>query len=207
VGLALTDFLLRKTGQKWDSVSYDGITVDMPDHESFDIFRREGLRTKMLKQEDLNCSDEEFMDKLGLIADGKLKRAAVLLFYRHPERLFTGAYVKIGKFGEGPDLLYEDTVEGSLMIMADRTINTIYLKYLKAAISYDKDARVETYPFARTAVRKAFFNALIHSKRHEGNQIQIKIRDTEMSISDSCYFPEGIFFIGRFIAYPDYTIK
>ena len=31
VGSALTDFLLRKTGQKWDAVPYDGITVDMLD--------------------------------------------------------------------------------------------------------------------------------------------------------------------------------
>ena len=49
---------------------------------------------------------------------------------------------------------------------------------------------METYPFARAAVREAFFIALIHSKRQEGNPIQIKIRDTEMSISNSCSFPE-----------------
>lgn len=41
--------------------------------------------------------------------------------------------------------------------------------YLKAAISYDKDVRVETYPFARAAIREAFFNALVHSKWQEGN--------------------------------------
>ena len=191
VGSALTDFLLRKTGAKWDSVPYDGITVDMLDQESFDIFRREALRTKRLTQEDLDCSNEELLDKLGLLVEGKLKRAAILLFYRHPERLFTGAYVKIGKFGDGPDLLYEDTIEGSLMIMADRAIDTIYLKYLKAAVSYDKDVRVETYPFARAALREAFFNALVHSKWQEGNPIQIKIRDNEIFISNSCSFPEG----------------
>ena len=191
VGAALTDFLLRKTGQKWDAVPYDGITVDMLDHESFEIFRREALRTKRLHQEDLNCTNAELLDKLGLILDGKLKRAAILLFYRHPERLFTGAYVKIGKFGDGPDLLYEDTVEGSLMIMADRTVDLIYLKYLKAAISYEKEVRVETYPFAREAIREAVFNALVHSKWQEGNPIQIKIRDMEMRISNSCSFPEG----------------
>ena len=63
--------------------------------------------------------------------------------------------------------------------------------YLKAAISYDKDVRVETYPFARAAIREAFFNALVHSKWQEGNPIQIKIRDNEIFISNSCSFPEG----------------
>lgn len=46
--------------------------------------------------------------------------------------------------------------------MADRVIDLIYLKYLKAAISYHNETRVETYPFARDAVREAVFNALIH---------------------------------------------
>ena len=78
---------MRKTGSKWDSVPYDGITVEMLDQESFDIFRREALRTNRLSQEDLDCSNEELLDKMGLLVDGKLKRAAILLFYRHPERL------------------------------------------------------------------------------------------------------------------------
>lgn len=51
--------------------------------------------------------------------------------------------------------------------------------------------RVETYPFARAAIREAFFNALVHSKWQEGNPIQIKIRDNEIFISNSCSFPEG----------------
>ena len=43
--------------------------------------------------------------------------------------------MKIGKF-EGSELLYQDEVHGSLLIMADRVIDLIYLKYLKAAVSY-----------------------------------------------------------------------
>lgn len=71
--------------------------------------------------------------------------------------------MKIGKF-EGSDLLYQDEVRGSLLIIADRVIDLIYLKYLKAAISYHKETRVETYPFARDAVREAVFNALQSAK-------------------------------------------
>ena len=59
-------------------------------------------------------------------------------------------------------MLYQDEVHGSLLIMEDRIIDLIYLKYLKATVSYFKETRVETYPFARDAVREAVFNALIH---------------------------------------------
>lgn len=59
--------------------------------------------------------------------------------------------MKIGKF-EGSDLLYQDEIRGSLLIIAGRVIDLIYLKYLKAELSYHKETRVETCPFARDAL-------------------------------------------------------
>ena len=188
-GTALTEFLVKKTGYRWDSVPVDNVTVDELDTESFEIFRKESVRTQRMTQKDIECSNEELLDKLGLIADGQLKRAAVLLFYRNPQRFFTGCYVKIGKFGEGSDLQYQDVVEGSLILMADRVVELIYLKYLKAAISYEKEKRVETYPFAREAVREAVYNALVHCKWEDGIPVQIRIEDNAMYISNSCVFP------------------
>lgn len=142
-GSALTEFLVRKTGYRWDSVPVDNVSVADLDTESFEIFRREAVRTERMTRKDLECTNEELLNKLGLIVDGKLKRAAVLLFYRNPQRFFTGCYVKIGKFGIGSDLRYQDVVEGSLILIADRVVELIYLKYLKASISYDKEVRVE----------------------------------------------------------------
>ena len=101
----------------------------------------------------------------------------MLLFYRNPQRLFTGCYVKIGRFGIGSDLQYQDVVEGSLILIADRVVDLIYLKYLKAKITYENDVRVETYPFAREAVREAVYNALIHCKWEDGIPIQIRIEE------------------------------
>ena len=163
-GSALTEFLVRKTGYRWDAVPVDNVTVSDLDIESFDIFRKEAVRTERMTKRDVECSNEELLEKLGLTTDGKLKRAAVLLFYRNPHRLFTGCYVKIGKFGVGSDLQYQDVIEGSLILIADRVVDLIYLKYLKATITYEKDLRVETYPFAREAIREAVYNALIHCK-------------------------------------------
>lgn len=188
-GSALTEFLVRKTGYRWDAVPVDNVTVSDLDIESFDIFRKEAVRTERMTRRDVECSNEELLEKLGLIIDGKLKRAAVLLFYRNPHRLFTGCYVKIGKFGVGSDLQYQDVIEGSLILIADRVVDLIYLKYLKAAITYEKDVRVETYPFAREAIREAVYNALIHCKWEDGIPVQIRIEDKNMYISNACVFP------------------
>lgn len=188
-GSALTEFLVRKTGYHWDAVPIDHVSVADLDMESFEIFRREAVRTERMTRKDLECTNEDLLNKLGLIVDGKLKRAAVLLFYRNPQRFFTGCYVKIGKFGIGSDLQYQDVVEGSLILIADRVVELIYLKYLKASISYDKEVRVETYPYAREAIREAVYNALIHCKWEDGIPIQVRIEDEAMYISNACVFP------------------
>ena len=98
--------------------------------------------------------------------------------------------MKIGKF-EGSELLYQDEVHGSLLLMADRVIDLIYLKYLKAAISYYKETRVETYPFARDAIREAVYNALIHCNWADNIPIQIRIEDDVMYVSNSSLLPFG----------------
>jgi len=188
-GAALTEFLVSKTGFKWDAVPVDDIVVNDLDKESFDIFRRDVIRSGRMSKEDLDMDNEDLLDSLGLIMDEKLKRAAVMLFYRKPERLISGCFVKIGKFGEGVDLQYQDEVHGSLFIIADRVIELIYLKYLKAVITYDKETRIETYPFPRDGIREAVFNALIHCNWADSIPIQIRIEDEAMYISNSCILP------------------
>lgn len=188
-GAALTEFLLEKTGQHWDAVPVDDISVDDLDNDSLDIFRRESVKNGRMTKSDLKISNAELLDHLDLLVNGKLKRAAVMLFYKKPGRIISGCYVKIGKFGKGSDLQYQDIVEGSLFSIADRVIDLIYTKYLKAAISYDHDVRVETYPFPREGVREAIYNALGHNNYADSVPIQIRIEDEAMYISNNCVLP------------------
>ncbi|MCD7725606.1 MAG: putative DNA binding domain-containing protein [Clostridiales bacterium] len=189
-GAALTQFIREKTGLLWDAVPVDNISIADLDQHSLDIFRREAVKKKRMTKEDLDISNEELLDHLDLLTNGKLKRAAVMLFYNKPGKIITGCYVKIGKFGEGSDLQYQDTVEGSLFDIADRVIDLIYTKYLKAAITYEHDVRVETYPFPREGVREAVYNALGHNNYADSVPIQIRIEDDAMYISNNCILPK-----------------
>ena len=65
------------------------------------------------------------------------------------------------------------------------------LKYLKAKITYEHDRRVETYPFAREAIREAVYNAIAHNCYMFGTPIQIRIEDEAIIISNRCVLPEG----------------
>lgn len=190
-GIALSQFIMKKTGFRWEDVTIDNLTVEELDDESFKIFRREAARSNRMTESELNVSNAELLSKLHLIKDGKLKRSAVLLFYSDPQIVQTGSYVKIGKFGKGADLQYQDVLEGSLITTADKVIDLIYLKYLKAKITYEHDRRVETYPFAREAVREAVYNAIAHNCYMFGTPIQIRIEDEEMIISNRSILPDG----------------
>ena len=123
-GSALTNFLLRKTGKNWDSVPLENVSVEDLDKESFDIFHREAIRSGRMSKDDLKHSNQDLLEKLNLLDGTLLKRAAVLLLHRNPEKWITGSFVKIGFFETDADLRYQDEVHGSLMIQADRGIDS-----------------------------------------------------------------------------------
>lgn len=190
-GIALSEFIMRKMGVRWEDAVVEGIGVDDLDAESFKIFRREALKSNRMSPEDLDISNEELLEKFHLMSDGKLKRSAVMLFYSDPSVIQNGSYVKIGRFTNAVDLQYQDTIEDSLIKIADKVIDLIYLKYLKAKITYEHDRRVETYPYARIAIREAVYNAIIHNCYMFGTPIQIRVENEAIIISNQCFFPEG----------------
>lgn len=190
-GIALSEFIMQKTGFRWEDVTVDDITVDDLDDESFKIFRREALSKKRMTEAELNVSNEELLQKLHLMTDGKLKRSAVLLFYSDPGVVQNGSFVKVGKFDERGRVVYHNDLEESLIVNASKVINLIYQMYLKAKIGYEHDVRVEEYPFAREAIREAVYNAIAHNCYMYGTPIQIRVMDDAITISNSCILPDG----------------
>ena len=190
-GIALTEFIAKKTGVRWEDAVVEDIRVEDLDDESFKIFRREALRSNRMRQEDLDIPNEDLLKKLHLMEGEKLKRSAVLLFYSDPSRVQNGSYVKIGRFGDGADLQYQDTIEDSLIKIADKVIDVIYLKYLKAKITYEHDRRVETYPYARNAIREAVYNAIVHNCYMFGSPVQIRVENESIIVSNRCVLPDG----------------
>ena len=189
-GSELTHFLLEKTGAQWDSVPVDRVTPEELDSISFEIFQREALRNRRMSAEDFDISRRELLQRLELLDEqGRLKRAALLLFHPHPTRWFAGAFIKVGFFQNDAEILYDDTLEGSLFRQADQVIDLIYTKYMRAWISYDGITRVDRYPFPRTAIREAVFNAIIHSDYSSGVPIQIRVYDQKVVIYNQARIP------------------
>lgn len=95
-GAALDQFLLGKQGKHWDSVPVPNVTIEDLKTETFDFFRKKGIKSNRLNDDVLTDSNELLLANLKLTEGKYLKRAALLLFHPDPEKFVTNAYIKIG---------------------------------------------------------------------------------------------------------------
>ena len=131
-GSALTNFLLRKTGKNWDSVPLENVSVEDLDKESFDIFHREAIRSGRMSKDDLKLTNQDLLEKLNLLDGTLMKRAAVLLFHRNPEKWITGSFVKIEFVGAPVQIsIYKDKlyISNDCVFPEDWTADTLMQKH------------------------------------------------------------------------------
>lgn len=190
-GAALDRFLLRKQGKHWDGVPLPYLQVEDLDKSALTHFRALALYSKRLSESALALDDQGLLEKLQLFENGYLKRATALLFHPEPEKFVTGAYVKIGYFGKGHEIRYQDEIHGPLLSQLEQTLETLLLKYLKAWISYDGLQRVETYPVPRPALREALLNAITHKDYSSGTPIQIRVYEDQIILSNTGQLPDA----------------
>jgi ATP-dependent DNA helicase RecG len=190
-GAALDNFLLQKQGRRWDSVPVPNVTITDLKQETFDFFRKKGIRNKRIDEDCIDDTPEQLLDKLKLIEKGYLKRAALLLFHPDPEKFVTGTFVKIGYFESDSDLRFQDEIHGNLFEQVEQTIDILFTKYIKALISYEGIYRIETYEYPKEAVREAVLNAVAHKDYTGGTPIQISVYKDKIMIWNYGQLPEN----------------
>ncbi len=190
-GPALEKFLLNKMGKKWDGVIAHGFSLEDLSHEAIELFRKKTRKSKRVPEEDINETDENLLTAMGLLSNNELKRAAVIAFGKEPEKLITGAYVKIGFFRTDTDLLYQDEIHGSLFTQVEKTMDLLLTKYMKANIAYEGLTRTETYDYPENALREALLNALIHKDYASATPIQISVYKDWLMIWNAGDLPKG----------------
>jgi ATP-dependent DNA helicase RecG len=190
-GVALDKFLLQKQGKRWDSVIVPNITVADLKSETFDFFRKRGIKSNRFDEDVLTDTNELLLENLQLTENNFLKRAAVLLFHSKPEKFVTNAYIKIGYFESDSDLRFQDEIHGNLFEQVEKTMELLFTKYIKALISYEDIYRVETYEYPKEAVREALHNAVAHKDYTGAAPIQISVYKDKIMIWNFGQLPEN----------------
>lgn len=190
-GPALEAFLLRKRGVTWDNLPLPAFSIHDVDDNAVAYFKQLAAKKGRIDKSVLEESKEALMEKLHLTNAGYLTNAAMLLFSKDPEKWQLGAYVKIGFFETDADLLYQDEIHGSLLEQVDKIVELVYLKYMKAKISYAGMQRIERYFVPEDALREAILNALCHKQYQSGVPVQISVYEDKLYIANCGCLPEN----------------
>lgn len=190
-GNSLTEFLLKKSGITWGDVIEENATFDDIDNESVALYLKDAERSKRIPDAG-KLTTEELFSKLNLIKDGKLKRAAIMLFGKNPESFYTHSHVKIGRFvGNEISPRFHEIIEGNIVTLQQKVFEIIETKFIVKNISYEGVHRIETPEFPFPALREAILNALIH-RDYMGNMTQIRIYDDKLQIWNDGKLVEGL---------------
>ena len=191
-GPGLEAFLLKRRGLHWENLPCPRLKMKDITAQAIKRFKDLAIDKGRLDAGVRRERKEEFIANLHLSGPDGLSYAAALLFTERAEKWIPGAYVKIGKFGENEaDLLYHDEVHGSLIEQAEKTLDLIYFKYLKAKIRYENgEQRVEKFPFPREALRELILNALVHKDYASFIPIQISVSDDKLYVANVGTLPE-----------------
>ena len=189
-GPALEAFLLRKRGVTWDNLPIPAFSLQDIDDNAVERFKQLAAKKGRIDKSVLDETKAVLMEKLHLMNGDYLTNAAMLLFSKDPEKWQLGAYVKIGYFETDAELIYQDEIHGSLLEQVDKIVELVYLKYMKARISYENMQRIERYFVPEDALREAILNALCHKQYQSGVPVQISVYEDRLYIANGGCLPE-----------------
>jgi ATP-dependent DNA helicase RecG len=180
----LARHFLNRSGQSWDSlVTPYGIERVQP--EAVVTFAR--LAQKRLPHIDPQ-QPALILENLGLLKDGRLTNAGLLLFGIRPQMHFVQAQLRIGVFRSPTEIVDSHDFGGNLWEQLDgamerfRRLLQVRFEIKVTEPTLEGLARKEVWEYPLDAIREAVINALIHRDYTDTADIQIRVYDDELSI-------------------------
>ena len=193
-GNTLNEFLLKKAGKTWDDVIEEGAGLDDIDDNSIKTFVKDALKSGRMPNDIGELSTVELLEKIRLLDHGKLKRAAIILFGKDPNRFYPNIKVKIGRFGvNDADLRFQEVEEGNIIELLKTVPNQLNYKFFTKPIDFEGLLRIEKDEYPVAAVREMLLNALVH-RSYMGSMIQMRVYDNKLNIWNEGLLPEGMDF-------------
>ncbi|MCX6286522.1 MAG: putative DNA binding domain-containing protein [Bacteroidetes bacterium] len=192
-GAALNEFLLKKSGKTWDDVIEPRAGIeDISEDTVKTFFKAAETAGRLPGMPEMTLL--ELLEKLRLIENGQLKRAAIILFGKDPGKFYPNTFVKIGRFGmSDTDLRFQETEEGNLITLLQKVLDQLNHKFLTRQVSFKGMYRLEKLEYPLPALREMLLNSMIH-RNYLGAPTQIRVYDDKLSIWNEGILPEGLTF-------------
>lgn len=189
-GEELTNFLIEKSGKTWDEFIEGKADFNDINLKTIDEFKKYAVDRipSIVSERDY----QTILGKLNLQEDKKLKKAAILLFGKSPQRFYPAAYLKIGKFLTETEIQSSDIVNGNLFEQITSALEILRTKYLISKIKFEGIHRREILEYPYEALREAMINALIHRNYLGTSSIQIRVYNDRLVIMNEGKLPPEI---------------
>ena len=180
-GVELNEFLLKKAGKTWDDVIEERASINDIDTNSIEQFVQDGLKYGRMPDVD-GLSTFQILEKLNLIEKGQLKRAAIILFAKDPNKFYPSIQVRIGRFvKDSTDLRFHEILEGNLVYLLKEVQAQLNYKFLTKRIEFEGMRRLEKDEYPIVALREMLLNALVH-RSYMGAHTQMRVYDDRISL-------------------------
>jgi len=177
--------------KSWDSIS-DDFSIEEIEGETVERFLRLAVDKKRLSETSLGEPIPIILEKLGLAGDGKLRKGAILLFGKNPQKHFVNLCVRIGRLKGDATIIDDKWVKGNLFQQLEETQN-ILRQFMSVRYEIREMEREDVWDYPIPALREALLNALIHRDYFDiANFIQIKVYEDRVWFFNRGGLLEGI---------------
>ncbi len=190
-GSSLNEFLLKKAGKTWDLVIEESADLTDLDPEALTQFAKDAAAAGRVPDVE-HIPHDELLQKLRVVDDDKITRAALVLFGKDPGRYFPNLVVKIGRFGvDDADLRFQETAEGNLIQVLTEVIEVLQHKFLVKPVRFEGIRRIEEWEYPTAALREILLNSLVH-RNYMGAMTQIRVYDDKLTAWNAGTLPPEI---------------
>jgi len=121
-------------------------------------------------------SVEDSLDRLGLLKEGKLRNAAVILFGKRPQEFFSNAKLRCATFAtiNTSFIVDRQEFEGNIFYLIEKAEEYI-LKNIHIGMRLEGLRRIDVPEIDRDAFREAIINAFCHRDYYEYDSVNVAV--------------------------------
>ncbi|MDT8286531.1 MAG: putative DNA binding domain-containing protein [Elusimicrobiales bacterium] len=187
----ITRCALANAGVTWDALPEPRATlsdISLPKFKTFmDAARQEKRRSVPV-----GTSQTELLEKLELVIKGKPTRAAILLFGKDPQRFYSQAMLKIGRFRNETLIVDDRRIDGTLFDQIEGAMGYFREKLDTRYVMTGRPQRDVIWEYPLKALREAVINAICHRDYMSTRDTEVRIYDNELMVWNAGILPPGI---------------
>jgi len=161
---------------RWERLSERDFKIDEIDENSVRSFLRAAKAKGRLTVFNGDEPIEEIFRKLGLMENGKINNAGMLLFGKNPQKYFDHARVRVVRLKDNITIIGDRWIEGNLFNQYRETEEAIK-NFINVRYEIKGFEREDIWDYPLEAIREAIANAILHRDYLRAINVQIKVYD------------------------------